>query len=331
VHVFLRRHGFDDAAQLELELPRLPFYRDIWTVLLSRSSAHLPLSVLEDYITYLNFNVAPPAMMGSFIKKLKDDPSLCDTSEVQDFLRRFGVGDKVILRSDFDFFYVISLPGRRSITAKSAHEQYLRLYTTLLWNQTGSLKTLRHVTDILWRFGRKSTVHKFWSRQYKPIVEAIITYVEGIRTKEWQKDPERRPRILPDTLGYRMWLLQYAAQHSPEAESGNCEAHCENFATRVAEFSDAMVGTVYHSKFQQLKDALEYVSGNDRKRVALYLGNISKTQDLLRLELAAGLLASTWGDPPKDEELDKRVDRMRDSWRKSESDEVRRLGFGNEE
>lgn len=146
------------------------------------------------------------------------------------------------------------------------------------------------------------------------------------------------PEFLPDTFQYRMWLLRYAAQHSPEAESGDHEAHCKKFADRVAKIADSLAGGIYHKKLQLLQDSLKYLHDKNPARVACYLGDISKTRlswltkpDLLRVELAAGLLKKKSGVKGlMDEDLEKRVEAMMESWRASENEEVRILGVGYE-
>ncbi|KAF2680539.1 hypothetical protein K458DRAFT_345208 [Lentithecium fluviatile CBS 122367] len=333
VSVFLRKHGIDKAAQRELNIPSLPFHKTIFEELLLSGASHLPLALLEEYVAYLSFNIAPPALMKSLIQKLKDNPSLRDTPDAQVFLTRFCAGPEVV-HGAFHLIHLLNIPAQLqgNITLKNVQEQYLKLYTVMLWHDSNTFSNLQYITQPLWNFSRSSKVPNTWAEHYKPIVEAIILYVEGIRTREWQKDPDRRPKVLPDTFPFRMWILQHTAQHSPELDAGDREAHCKNFAARVSKINDSATGGVYHRKFQQLKDALQYVRGNDRLRVACYLGDISKTKlswltvgELLRVELAAGLLGDTGR---KDEDLEKRVERMRESWRKSESEEVRRLGFG---
>jgi hypothetical protein len=335
VYVFLRKHGFDQATIDNLNIPKLPFHTNIWAQLLD-SPLHLPLSILKDRVAYQIFNIRPPATIVSFIEKLRMNPLLRDTPEVQIFLSRYGAGIKVVRESNVQVVNLLLKPDQLqgSITPNNVQEQFLKLYSNVLFHDTSQLIHLQYITRPLWNFYHSSGVEKSWGNHHKPIVEAIIAYVEGIRTKEWQKDPHRCPQFLPDTFEFHMWLLQYAAQFSPEANAGNHEAHCEKFASRVAKISDSMAGTFYHKKFQMLKQAMECVPVNYRKRVALYLGDISKTilswltmRDLLRVELAACLFTSQWGEHLKDEDLDKKVDAMSESWRQSENEEVRRLGF----
>ena len=157
-------------------------------------------------------------------------------------------------------------------------------------------------------------------------------YVESLRTREWERDPNRHPSVLPNTFHLRMCLLQYASQHSDHPPDS--EEHCAAFATRVVTLLDQTSSGLYHTKFQKLRDSLEYVRGHNRFRVACILGDISKTRlswltlyDLLRVELAATLLYEGGQDDYQNGALQERVEALRQSWRMSESEDVRKAGF----
>jgi hypothetical protein len=336
--VFLRKHNVDEIAQQELNICSLPWHKTVISELLLSTPSHLPLSFLEDYVSYLRFNIEPSPPLASLIKSLKDDPTLRDTRDVQIFLDRFGAGTNIV-KGDFRFPLVDLLNTRTQlqgvITIKDLQEQYLKLYTSVLWHDTVKLQNLQMITGKLWAMMEHSNIPKSWAEYQGPIVEAIVAYVEGLRTREWDRDPNRRPMVLPDTFRYRMWLLRYAAQHSPEAESGHYETHCRKFADRVAKIAGSLAGGIYHKKFQLLQESLGYLHGKNRARVAYYLGDISNTRlswltkpDLLRVELAAGLLDEKGGAKREiGEELEQRVEEVKKSWRESESEEVRMLGW----
>ena len=309
--------------------------------LLISAPSHVPLSFLEDYVAYLRFNVEPSQPIASLIKKFNNDPFLRDTSSVQIFLTRFSAGPTIVKTdNNFPIIQLLHTPSQLvgSITTKTVQEQYLKLYTSVLWHDTDKLQNLRNMTGRLWAMMPDSEIPKSWAELQGPIIEAVVMYVEGLRTREWDRDAKRRPEYLPDTFQYRMWLLRYAAQHSPEAESGDHEAHCKKFADRVAKIADSLAGGIYHKKLQLLQDSLKYLHDKNPARVACYLGDISKTRlswltkpDLLRVELAAGLLKKKSGVKGlMDEDLEKRVEAMMESWRASENEEVRILGVGYE-
>ena len=305
------------------------------------ASTHAPLSLLEDYVAYLRFNVETPPALAVLIKNLKGDLSSRDTTDVQIFLTRFAAGTDII--DNGRTFPLVRLLRSSSklegaITVKNVQQQFLQLYTSLLWHDTGRLQKTRQIVGQLWAMADYSEIPKSWAEHQGPIIEAIVMYIEGLRTRVWDRDPNRRPAILPDTFFYRIWLLRYAAQNSPEAEAGDLETHCRKFAGRVAKIVESLAGGLYHTKFKMLQESLEYVHGENRVRVAYYLGDISKTKlswltmpDLLRVELAAGLLKAKKREKQVlNGELAARVEELKESWRRSESEQVRLLGVGYE-
>ena len=161
-------------------------------------------------------------------------------------------------------------------------------------------------------------------------------YTETIRTRDWERDPNRQPIVLPETFYLRLWLLKYPQVHISESTdlpfSTEQEGACKTFADQLAKTVDQICVKIYHVKFELVKNTVRaYVSGMHRIVVGCYLGDIEKTRlswltrpDELRIELAAFLLQ---GMVVKDEGAKERVERVLESWKKSESEEVRRLGL----
>lgn len=338
VSIFLRKHGFEETSQEELRIPSLPWEKSVWAEVMNCATHYSPLSFLDEYFAYLRYNIESPAPLVSFIQRLRGNVALRDTSEVQIFLNRFGDGpaiirNTVLISSTTALLHPAQLS--EAITIKTVQEHFLKLYTSLLWHDNEKLENLHCFEHAMWSFRERDQLPKKWAETHQPMVEAMILYVESLRTREWQKDPARRPPFLPDTFQYRMWILQYAAQHSSAAQSGDHEAHSRAFADQLAKISNSLAGTVYHKKFPQLQKAMKYLRGDDRARVACYLGDISKTTlswltqpDVLRVELAAGFVHECSPNDIQDDQVKARVVALTDSWRTSDSEEVRRLSLG---
>ncbi|KAF1968905.1 hypothetical protein BU23DRAFT_513967 [Bimuria novae-zelandiae CBS 107.79] len=333
--LFLRKHGFDFAAQQELALPPLPREQQIMYEVLRCAAHYLPLSFLEDFTAYHTFNIVPPAAISALNKRLEDDVASKSKPDVKSWLARYTLGLNVSTYTfnitsllDTDLHDATSPSATDKITPKAVQEAYLKLYTLTLHHDTETLSHLHSAQRVLWPYSPSSPISKSWADRYKPLVEAIILYVEGLRTREWDRDPNRRPAVLPNTFALRMHLLQFASRYSEH--SPHSEEHCAAFAARVAKIADQIAGGLYHAKFLELKNSLKYVRGEDRLRVACHLGDVSKTrlswlslQDCLRVELAASLLYEDVREKREDE-LAERVEALRASWRASENEEVRR-------
>lgn len=337
--LFLKKHGFDFAAQQDFDVPRIPRHQQIMYELLRCATPFLPISYLDEFSAHCTFNIAPPDDIAKLNKRLKEDVTALNDPTTKSWLARYALGINVSGRA----FQVTSLLDKHDhtatsssltgeVTIKTVQEAYLKLYTMILLHDTEHLKGVHREQRLLWPYSPSSKIDKSWGIKYKPLVEAIILYVESLHTREWERDPNRHPVVLPNTFSLRMHLLQYAAQHSDHPP--NSEEHCAAFATRVAKLIDQISHGLYHNKFLELKASLKYVRGDDRLRVACLLGDISKTRlswltlpDQLRVELTASLLYDETREDSGGNALSDRVGSMRQSWRASENEEVRKAGF----
>ncbi|KAF2795876.1 hypothetical protein K505DRAFT_272583, partial [Melanomma pulvis-pyrius CBS 109.77] len=334
--LFLRKHGIDEEAQKELNIPPVPASLDMWRRFLHLKSSYLPFSYLEEYVDCTIFNIAPPAAIKELNKKLNDDSVLQSSPSVQFWLQLYGTGPSINPKFPLTMLLeqTSALPEDIGLSTKQVQELFLKQFTALLWHDAPSYTHLNHL--ILSNL-RPKRFDALWLGGHKPIVEAIIMYIETLRTRDWERDANRQPSVLPDTFPLRLWLLKYP-QPDPVADATQLpldaeqEAKCKALADQLAKTVDQICGRLYHKKFEQVKSAVgDHVSGMHRVVVGLYLGDIEKTRlswltrpDELRVELAAFLLEGQRGF--KDDEGRKRVDRVLGSWRRSESEEVRRLG-----
>ena len=336
--LFLRKNGFDFAAQQDLQIPQLPGEPIVYHEFLRQATPWLPLSFLEDFLSYYKFDIAPGTVITKFNERLKKDVTSKSNPAVKAWLARYARG----LNSTGPWFNVASLLGSGfrngtpvaltgEITIKDVQKAYLQLYTLTLLNDTETLSNVYRLQGILWNIPAGYTATKSWSELYQPLIEAIILYIETSRSRHWEKDPKRHPAVFPDTFGLHMLLLRYAAHQSDHVI--HSEEHCASFAARVVKIINQISGGLYHKKFEELKSSVKYLLGDDQLRVACILGDISKTtlswltvQDHLRVELAASLLTPN-SLKPRSDALLHRVNNLVKSWRSSESEEVRRLGF----
>ncbi|KAF2437592.1 hypothetical protein P171DRAFT_437657 [Karstenula rhodostoma CBS 690.94] len=333
--LFLKKQGFDFAAQQDLDIPQIPRDQQILYELLRCAAPFLPISFLDEFVAHCTFNIAPPKDIAKLNKRLREDVTATSDPTSREWLARYALGMDVSGRS----FQVTSLLDRYAnnsltgeITTKAVQAAYLKLYTVILLHDTENLKGVHREQRLLWPYSPSSKIDKSWEIKYKPLVEAIIMYVESLHTREWERDPNRRPPVLPNTFVLRTHLLQYAAQYSDHPP--NSDEHCAAFATRVAKLTDQISNGLYHHKFLELKASLKYVQGDNRLRVACLLGDISKTRlswltlrDHLRVELAASLLYDGTREGGRRDALSEKVEALRQSWRASESEEVRKVGF----
>jgi hypothetical protein len=162
----------------------------------------LPSTVLEGWVSYTNLNVASPASIRAFNERLREDHKLASQKDVEIWLDLYGQGlDAVEALTSFDFILLLGHASTSTVTTVITHEaiqeHFVKLYTAVLWNDKPTYDTL--TTYVCGEFPSGICLLKpWWISHGKPIIEAIISYVNSLRTREWECDPDHKPSVLPD-------------------------------------------------------------------------------------------------------------------------------------
>jgi hypothetical protein len=375
VALFLRKYAGEDAAEFELLVPPVPRDPKISQKLLSVDDSRLsclPRAVLEEWVSYITFNIAPPASIRAFNERLEKDHALYAQKDVQAWLELYGEGlDAVETLESFDLISSLGHAPNSTDDTKITHqviqEQFLKLYTAVLWNDT---PTYTNLTTYVCRelLNDTSLRQPWWNPHGRSIIEAMISYVNSIRTREWERDPARTPSILPDLFSWRLRLLDYPFPTRNDKDEDR-EKKCGVFATQLSAIvnelsgsrvcrgkldqletylaSDAVSSTADRSPTRQLGKSLRYEKRdplrealmNNRIITAVYLGDITQTRlswltrfDLLKVEVA-GMLIGVVGEDWKDVNTDMRgrLKGVLEMWKGCENEEVRRKGWEVEE
>jgi hypothetical protein len=331
--VFL--YSIDAPAALIDHLPIVPRTQRIWKALLDQNLQYMPVSVLEEYVQYTIFAMKPHPNVIEINKHIQSDTSLREKIDVRPWLEIYGVGCGVLDRGEN-----VPLPdflGKKSklsyneggITDKKVQELFLNMFTATLWSDTSEYRWVQHLTAQL----RPHNHDEEWLEYKKPVVEAIVLFVDSLRTREWQRDPKRQPSTLPDTFPLRLWLLKYPSMPGLPATP---EANCQSYTDQISPIVEKLAGTIYHRKLAQIKESFTFLSHYEKIVVGLQLGDITKTKlswlsmpDILRVELASELICiaeANYLDHEELEALRPRVEALKTLWKQSENEEVRRLG-----
>jgi hypothetical protein len=372
VALFLRKY---EAEFANLNIPPVPRDAVYWVRLLSangQSVSFLPRNVLESYIEYIIFNITPPPAVRVLNKKLRDDPVLRLQPEVQTWLRLYDQGIDIVKQQEhFELLSLLDKPTKldkdEGVSTDIVKQAFHRLFTAVL-SADAPLYANLSTHLLLAKFENGNYLIKpWWPVIGKSIVSNMIAHVDSIRTSEWQRDPNRKPAVLPDTFPWRLLLLDYPWP-SKSADEEEKERKCKVFAQQIAALIEEMSVALYHNYLAQIKhylsldpvstpsepwssekrigkytvlyqkrDRMHELSINNRALTALYLGNISGTQEgvpeLLKVEVAAYLLelAELDNDEKGKESVDKKVlERLREmvqGWKESRSEDVRRFGW----
>lgn len=142
----------------------------------------------------------------------------------------------------------------------------------------------------------------------------IIKIVDALRTLAWQRDRNRQPTVLPSTFRLRLWLPDYPQlNHFSDA----CATFAQQILSLLQETMD--VGLSHHARFDEIKRALSRCLPEHGVQVARCFGSVeleesAKLQEnLLRVELAEGLLRKVKLPQIKDDETSRLIKAMLDA------------------
>ncbi|CAN9466219.1 unnamed protein product [Alternaria alternata] len=356
VALFLRKHGFEDILLGDFNIPSIPRDPSVNRTLLSMGTerlGHIPRTILEEYVTYMSFRAAIPAPLQAMNERLVADPALRSLPEVEAWMRLYGKsldvqseGTDIVGLLD----YVMEDTEDPAITPKSIQEQFLKLFTALLWNDTPAYTKLTRLCDRLMLGGYLGRT--WWKPYGKPILEAMVSYIDTLRTREWGRDPARNPSVLPDTFSWRLRLLDYPWP-SLDEEKASREERCKVFASQLVAIADELSSlSIYHKQLDQLSTyiATDASTGSQRAEIsnnrvltATYVGDISNTRlswltapELLRVEIAAMLVTRVgnqlWeANTTVDKDIRGRLKAVVETWKACENEGVRRKGWEIEE
>jgi hypothetical protein len=208
-------------------------------------------------------------------------------------LHYYGFSPLILLLNDLDSEVLHGITHRDIMKLFEAQAQAVILTGDETCRQQDELLHLLQPT-----FGQYEDYYQKWSRNCRPLVENLRALIEGMRTPQWQQDPNRTPAVLPDTYDLKLWLLPFPALPSSQTLGST---------DRLDKFADALVQEIktiaasavpYHEYLEKLKFVALGGSHNDGCYIASKVGTMGginsqqkpELEDLLRIELADALM-----------------------------------------
>lgn len=345
--LFLSRHAPSSAYP---QIPRLPAKPRILSSLLRWRYQDMPRFVLDLFHQWFMFTMSPPEPhVAKLNEGIRKDVNLHNSNEGQHWLSLYGREIRNFGSLWFNTAYMLTKVWTYSTIEDGIELPYVQ---TLVHEEA---KLLCGLDDI--DFGEWERLvdtlkppltsysseqdRKAWKANAKPVLERILDTVDAMRTPAWQRDPQRKPLVLPMTFAYRLWLLDYPIL-SPSLPR---VARCETFAAQLANaLKDVMnLGVGHHDQLKAIEAASLECAHEDRVLVACHLGqlrgdpsgNMLTQEAILRVEIADALFrganlakdtTSTSLDGSK-EECSSSVADVLNSWRVHHDEGIRMRGM----
>ncbi|KAI7336423.1 hypothetical protein KC315_g2768 [Hortaea werneckii] len=312
------------------EIPKMPVKPELLVIPLFRCGKWMPAAALDAYADLMATRLAPSSHLDAVTQKVLNDFELRQSNAGEHWLSIWdGSGGvphrgrylEALLKHDLE------PASSQFVSHHQVQRQVLRVFDLALRQGDQSFPGWgRGQLGI--RRGMKPEDKREWDSKVRPVVEEMINRVESIRTEEWQRDPNRIPKVLPRTFPLRLWLLDYPVSSS--------EQETQIFAGEIIDLLRMIANDhrPYTQAFEDIKDAILNLNENDMAYVTLALGPLPDLNNIdhpladhLRIALAADLLRHSMTVNLRNVNLVKEIRQMVQAWLCSCDEEIRMCAF----
>lgn len=287
--LFLKKNGF--SIPDNVQLPLVPVFPTALNTLLVVMGSETSLKYIDLMKRYTLMKMNPPDWLACINKAVKDDKDLSRSNAGKHWYN---------LWSSDSYKYMTNTLGNVSgflspkNTATRDDEQSTAFYECME-------QFVFEIGDTLLTEGLSSQYTSFlsslsWIGPESAVWRRLVDSINRLRTPAWQADPNRKPKVLPDTLPLKMKMLNLPKQKLTNPDEAKATmTRCVN---GVVELLDEFVssGTPYVERFNTLQGELGKVE--PMAEMAILLGseparrsaNEVTLVDHLRLELAINMV-----------------------------------------
>ncbi|TFB01715.1 hypothetical protein CCMA1212_006252 [Trichoderma ghanense] len=290
MNLFLKENGFSlpDGTQL----PAIPLFPTSLENLLSIMQSETSVRYANLAMEYLLLRTNPPEWLTAITQAVRDNKELAYTNSGKHWSQMWNSdGDmlmKRLLWTTCSYLKTVERGMERGEITKSGGYQSVDSYLFDIADgvlMQGQLAKFDAFMDDTSNLDRDMPV---WGR--------IVERINELRTPAWQADPNRKPAVLPDTLGLKIRMLNLPRSSPSTSEKARDVAvRCAEGAVKLLEEMAADQRPYYRS-FGTLQKELEAIEPKAELGIAIAAtpalddASVVTLVDYLRVELAAGLL-----------------------------------------
>ncbi|KAF3182840.1 hypothetical protein TWF225_003168 [Orbilia oligospora] len=333
--IFFEQKGISRAEQQAFKLPPSRRITKLINTVIQNGLGEGIIPLIRQCASHAIFCIDPPEILNDLNKRLDEEddnnPDFKNTEESRNWRKSYYFGPAAL--DELDLIQVIrertDLPDEEKL-GTVVREEYLKLYRVTFWKEAKELDF--DTSDSLLKNLEPKILDKVWLKYFQPILQDTLSFVNSLRTAEWEQNSDRNPQILPDIFRAQLWLLNIPSVHRNDQDQ---ETRCRIFTEEVLKvLDDIRTSHDFVSKVSDLEGILYLVKNDaeDNLIVATNLGDLANVeaspltiQGYTRIELASKMLNSL--RHVKSENLKKNIDKMFKSWKSSQVEAVRRLGY----
>ncbi|KAI7280942.1 hypothetical protein KC345_g4441 [Hortaea werneckii] len=314
------------------EIPKVSVKPQLLVIPLFRCGKWMPAAALDSYADLMATRLAPSSSVDAITQKVLNDFELRKSNAGRHWLSIWWSSDNPVQHRgryiESLLFHDLEPASDQFVSHDQVQKQVLRIFDLILkQGDPSSSGWGRRQLEL--RRGLTSEQRRDWDSNIRPVVVKIINRIESVRTEEWQRDPNRTPKVLPRTFPLRLWLLNY-----PVTSSGQ---EAQIFASEIIDLlhMTAKDHRPYKQAFEDIKDAVLKLNENNIAYVAVALGSLADFSsidhplaDHLRVALAADLLRHRFTADLRDANLIKEIKQIVQAWLCSCDEDIRMCAFG---
>ena len=330
VKLFTLKHS---PADQPIHTPSFPVRSRVLEYVIEECLKEIPTHILDLHQQCFLTNVAPPAGIAKLNEKVNSDSELCNSNEGQYWLSLYSQG------ADVSTDVIVSILTKPRQLSAVLDKDLISHVQGMVLEQADALLQVADESFRRWN-GFMAALdpplaqyqsdqdRSAWLENGKPILLRILEKIDSLRTPEWQRDRHRQPAVLPDTFRLRLWLLHYPQLYR---SSDACAIFAQQILSILQDAIDS--GLSHHARLDDIRSALSRCWSGNSVPVACWLGSVdledsTKGQEnLLRVELAEGMLWKTQSSPDIDDEMRRLIKATLENWRGCEVEDVRMRGI----
>ncbi|KAI1073782.1 hypothetical protein F5B20DRAFT_586887 [Whalleya microplaca] len=333
--LFLKRNGFELSSD---SLPLVPLRPKLLLHLLRTNNEFYPASTFKTVKDLSMIMIDPPESIRAINQAIKNDSTLFRSEAGTHWLSvwsntnahpwSFGITQSADLLLDIKTNTLEQGLGGANVVSiqqflREVAESYLARSDTTSYGD---------FTNYLSFFGRINSLqdYNYWQTNCLPLLEGFISRINSLRTPEWQRDPDRWPSKLPETLPIKLQIFKARCWRSSSRRLS--KADVETYANNVTLLLQDITKTdePYHNSWSSLKSTvLDTFQRMHFVQLSLKFGSLNRCHspnltlvDHPNIELADTLI--TEADDPCDLPFVTRMREMLGSWESCHNEVVRK-------
>ncbi|WYZ36030.1 hypothetical protein EsH8_X_000677 [Colletotrichum jinshuiense] len=258
-------------------------------------------------------NLRPSPGIAVITNKIKENPELSNSNARSHWLNLYGGGRSAIeLYGAEDCFAVMHKTTISQEVADTSNRITSSMLQEFALEVAGELIRSGQPRDVVSLFDSMASAMleeksleslQRWKTTTKPVLQKIIGRVEGLRTSAWQRNPKRKPQVLPDTFRLKVAMLAVPPGLNLE----------EEVVREVSGLINDLAGSrePYHENWAHLKRHTVHMHADWKPRLAhlaLRFGSLENVNvenptlaDYLRIDMAKTLVEQA--RDPKDKNV----------------------------